>query len=148
LAAWLIAPRQVKDGVEYAEKMRELTPSTKDALAEGMVGRMVTSFKAATMEWLESKDSFRRFKRTMRAGFGDLQDDIKRRPSAGPSRLVSLPPPPCSYCVPLSPCLPSACPMEAPPDRRIMRHIMPHHAPTETRRRGDAATRQGPTRAS
>lgn len=77
--------------------MRELTPNTKEALAEGVVGRLVTSFKASTMEWLESKDSFRRFKRTMRAGFGDLQDDIKRRPSAGPSRLLPPPRPPCPY---------------------------------------------------
>ena len=79
----MLSTLQVRDGAEYAEKMRELTPNTKEALARGVVGRLVTNFKASTMEWLESKDSFRRFKRTMRAGFGDLQDDIKRRPSAG-----------------------------------------------------------------
>jgi len=73
----------VKDGTEYAEKMRALTPNTKNDLAQGFVGRSVTSFKAFTMEWLESKDSFRRFKRTMKAGFGDLQQDIQRRPSGG-----------------------------------------------------------------
>jgi len=63
--------------------MRELTPNTKDDLAQGFVGRSVTRFKAFTIDWLDSKDSFLRFKRTMRAGFGDLQADIKRRPSAG-----------------------------------------------------------------
>lgn len=84
--SWLYTKRSmgVKDGTEYAQKMREITPDTKAQLAQGLVGQMVTSFKTATMEWLESKDSFRRFKRTMRAGFGDLQEDIKRRPSGGP----------------------------------------------------------------
>ena len=50
----------MKDGNEYAAKMRELTPNTKDDLAKGFVGRSVTRFKAFTVDWLDSKDSFLR----------------------------------------------------------------------------------------
>eukprot|EP00802_Teleaulax_amphioxeia_P004368 Tamp_04372.p2 GENE.Tamp_04372~~Tamp_04372.p2 ORF type:complete len:378 (-),score=80.45 Tamp_04372:2183-3259(-) len=85
-ASWLYTKRSlnVKDTSEYAQKMRELTPNTKDELRAGVIGTTVDSFKASTMQWLESNDAFRRFKRTMRAGFGDLQTDIIRRASAGP----------------------------------------------------------------
>jgi len=51
----------VKDGNEYAARMRQLTPNTKDDLAQGFVGRSVTRFKAFTIDWLDSKDSFLRF---------------------------------------------------------------------------------------
>jgi hypothetical protein len=58
----------VKDSKEYADKMRQLTPGTKEAMQHGFLGTAVHSFKSSTIEWLETKDSFRRFKRVMRAG--------------------------------------------------------------------------------
>jgi hypothetical protein len=68
--AWLYTmyTLDVKDSKEYADKMRQLTPGTKDALQHGFLGSAVHNFKSSTIEWLETKDSFRRFKRVMRAG--------------------------------------------------------------------------------
>jgi hypothetical protein len=68
--AWLYTmyTLDVKDSKEYADKMRQLTPGTKEAMQHGFLGTAVHSFKSSTIEWLETKDSFRRFKRVMRAG--------------------------------------------------------------------------------
>ena len=68
--AWLYTmyTLDVKDSKEYADKMRQLTPGTKEAMQQGFLGTAVHTFKSSTIEWLETKDSFRRFKRVMRAG--------------------------------------------------------------------------------
>lgn len=68
--AWLYTmyTLDVKDSKEYADKMRQLTPGTKEAMQHGFLGTAVHTFKSSTIEWLETKDSFRRFKRVMRAG--------------------------------------------------------------------------------
>jgi hypothetical protein len=70
--SWLYTKHSlgVRDGTEYADKMRALTPDRKQELEKGKIGQAVQNFKGGALEWLESHDSLRRWKRAMRAGFG------------------------------------------------------------------------------
>jgi len=74
---------KVKDGHEYAEKMKEITPSYKDELQQGSFGRFITASKEKMQASLNEMSLFKRFQSALKTGFGDIQQDIHRRPSAG-----------------------------------------------------------------
>eukprot|EP00293_Proteomonas_sulcata_P008755 CAMPEP_0184297734 /NCGR_PEP_ID=MMETSP1049-20130417/8616_1 /TAXON_ID=77928 /ORGANISM="Proteomonas sulcata, Strain CCMP704" /LENGTH=231 /DNA_ID=CAMNT_0026607595 /DNA_START=41 /DNA_END=736 /DNA_ORIENTATION=- len=85
-AGWLYTKSHlgVKDGKEYADKMRELTPNTKDSLDQGWVGRSMRDFKLwFRQHFMGEEQGFHRLQKTMRRNFDDMQDTIKRRPSGG-----------------------------------------------------------------
>ncbi|EKX32766.1 hypothetical protein GUITHDRAFT_148400 [Guillardia theta CCMP2712] len=74
---------KVKDGHEYSERMKEITPSYKDELQQGSFGRFITSTKEWMQTTLSEMPLFKSFQNALKSGFGDIQQDIHRRPSAG-----------------------------------------------------------------
>jgi len=80
----------VKDGKEYAEKMRDSGVGATEALTEGVIGRGMRDFKTRFVSFLEGSVSFQNFARQLRGNMVGMQDEIKRRPSTGiEARLFS-----------------------------------------------------------
>eukprot|EP00286_Rhodomonas_abbreviata_P020176 CAMPEP_0181300720 /NCGR_PEP_ID=MMETSP1101-20121128/7040_1 /TAXON_ID=46948 /ORGANISM="Rhodomonas abbreviata, Strain Caron Lab Isolate" /LENGTH=253 /DNA_ID=CAMNT_0023405975 /DNA_START=42 /DNA_END=801 /DNA_ORIENTATION=- len=80
----------VSDGKEYAEKMRERTPSTKDALDRGTIGIMMRDFKYRFSTWIGRQSSFQHLTDSMQTSFGEMQEVIRRRPSGSQPTLAPL----------------------------------------------------------
>lgn len=91
-AGWLYTKYtlDVKDGKEYAEKMRALTPGTKDAMDEGWVGRTMRDFKYNVRVWLGQQKALEKFSENLQSSFGEMQESIRRRPSGDQPTLAPL----------------------------------------------------------
>ena len=53
-------------GKEYAQKMREITPNTMEAMDEGAVGRAVRDFKQSFGRWIAGNGALQRFSSQLR----------------------------------------------------------------------------------
>lgn len=79
----------VKDGKEYAEKMRNLTPETKKQMDESFVGQGMKRFRSGFSHWIEGNTSLQRFGGVMANNMGGIQRRI-----TGTSVPVKEPGPP------------------------------------------------------